>query len=410
MRASEYKGEIVIELSMKELRPGQTLGRAIYRPSGEVLLSKGFTLTHEVINRLQEIGQSRYWIQEAGLEHITPEEILPEFLLFQASEELRINAEHFRKKAKVQDNINIANFDPKAMLKDTARFTDSLLSSRILKVARTISKEFRKNKLPFLLHFTSVRTQANYMFQHAVDAAVVAAAIGRTFQFEEEELEHLVLGTMLMDIGTLLLPWSLVIKPDRLTFAEFCALKEHPTFGFEILRLDPLIPLICAHIAFQHHERMDGGGYPRRLIGYNNPPLKQEINDKRSIHRFAEIVAVADEYMSLVQPRPFAPPKSPVESIKFLLKASGNHLNSAVVDALIPMIPIYSVGSRVLIIAAHQEKMIGATAVISKTNIDRQDRPEITLLYDSEGNWIEHEIIAMETNSQVMIQQASMAN
>ena len=246
------------------------------------------------------------------------------------------------------------------------------------------------------------------MFQHAVDTAVVAASIGRAFQFEEEELEQLVLGALLMDVGTLLLPWDLVIKPDRLTFAEFSMLKEHPTFGFEILRQDPLIPLICAHIAFQHHERQDGGGYPRRLLGANKPPTKQEINDKRNIHRFAEVVAVADEYVSLIQPRQSVLPKSPVESIKFLLKASGTHLNSAVVDTLIPMIPIYSVGSRVQLIAAHDPKLVGATAIISKVNQERQDRPEITMLYNAEGEWIEHEIHNLDENTQIMIQQISM--
>jgi len=398
----------MIELSLSELREGLTLARSIYRPSGEILLSQGFTLTQEVITRLVDTGQSQFWIQEVGLEHIIPEEILPDFLLNQAADELRQNTEHFRKKVKAPAQGNTQNIDTKALLKEPGRFNDALLSSRIIKIARTLVKDFKKNRLPYLLHLTTSRTQANYRFQHAADTAVVSIALGRAFQMEEGDLEILAVGAMLMDIGTALLPLNLIDKNDRFSFAEFCALKEHPLLGFEILRNDPIIPLICAHIAYQHHERQDGGGYPRRLLGTNRPPLKQEVNDKRNIHRFAEIVAVADEYMSLVKPKPFQPPKSPVEAIKFLLKSSGTQLNSAIVDTLIPMIPIFSVGTRIQLINASKPELLGATAVISKTNPERQDRPEITVIYDSNGNWIEHEIIDLKKCAEYAIQQISM--
>jgi HD-GYP domain-containing protein (c-di-GMP phosphodiesterase class II) len=397
----------MIELTVDELRTGQTLARSIYRPNGEMLLSLGYQLSSDVIHKLRETGQTRFWIQEPGLEHILPEEILPEFLLNQAADELRKNAEHFRKTAKVPESMDLNNFTAKQVLKDTLRFADSLYSSRLIKIARTLVKEFKRNKAPYILHFTTSRNQDNYVFQNAADCAVVAIALGRAFQFDEEELENLALGAMLMDMGTFLLPWKLVTNPDRISFAEFSAIKEHPILGFEILRNDHSIPLICAHIAYQHHERQDGGGFPRRLQGTNKPPVKQEINDKRLIHRFAEIVAVADAYIGLIQPRSAQTSKSPIDAIKFLLKASGTQLNAAIVDTLIPLIPLYSVGSRVQIIGASNEGLIGATAVVSKTNPERQDRPEITLIYDAQGNWIEHEIFNLEEIPQMAIQQTS---
>lgn len=395
-----WSDSTVIELAYRELRPGQTLARSVYRPTGEVLLTMGFPLTAEVIEKLSDVGQSRFWVQEEGLEHIIPDEILPDFLLSQAAEELRQNAEYFRRKAKISEKLENDEID-------SSRFTDSLLSNRLVKVARTLVKEFKKNKPPYLLQFTTTRTHANYPFQHSADAAVVSMALGRAFQFDETELEHLALGTMLMDIGAQVLPPNLANKSERLTFSEFNALKEHPAIGFEILRNDTVIPLICAHIAYQHHERQDGGGYPRRLMGTNKPPMKADSKDKRSIHRFAEIVSVADEYMSLIQPRPFLPQKSPLDAIKFLLKAAGTQLNSAIVDVLIPMIPIYSIGTRVQVVAAHKESLVGCTAVISKTNPERQDRPEITLIYDAQGTWIEHTVYNLEERPELVVQQVS---
>jgi len=395
----------LIELNVNELRPDQALARTVYRPSGDVLLTVGFKLTEEVIAHLSEIGQSLFWIQEPGLEHIIPEEIMPDFLLGPAAEELRANAEHFRRVAKVPDNFDTKMVRPKELVCEPSRFSGSLNSSRLIKIARGLAKEFRRSKPPFLLHFTTPRSVANYPFQHAVDTAIVAAAIGRIFQFDEDDIENLVLGTMLMDIGMQLLPLNLTNKSDRMSFAEFSAIKEHPMFGFEILRNDSQIPLICAHIAFQHHERQDGGGYPRRLIGRNASPQKSELNDKRYIHRFAEIVSVADEYMMLAHAKPFQPQKSPLDAIKFLLRSAGTQLNSAIIDTLIPMIPVFSVGNRVQVIASSKHSLLGATAVISKTNPERQDRPEITLIYDAKGNWIEHEVYHLAQHPGIAIQQ-----
>ena len=395
----------MIELAAKELRPGQVLARTIYRPDGEILLSSGYTLTADVVKKLLALDQSRYWVQEEGLENIIPEELIPEFLLNQISEDLRQNAQFFRKAAKVPELLDLALFDPKLLINNSARFIDTIQASKVLRSARILVKELKRQKQPFLLHFTTQRSQSNFLFQHAVDAAVVAAALGRTYQLEDSKLETLVVGTMLMDIGMCLLPARLSSKPDRLSFAEFCALKEHPTFGFEILRNNPALPLTSAHIAYQHHERQDGGGYPRRLIGTNNPPLRQDMSDKRLIHRLAEIVSVADMYMSLSRPSPSQAAKSPLEVIKFLLRASGTHLNSSIVDTLIPMIPLYSVGSRVEIVAAPTPDLVGCIALVSKTNPTRQDRPEITMVYDAKGSWIKHDVMKLEEHSQITIQE-----
>ena len=76
------------------------------------------------------------------------------------------------------------------------------------------------------------------------------------------DLEKLAFGCMLMDVGMVVLPEELLTKESRLTFQEYLAIKEHCTYGYTILRENKGIPLTSAHIAFQHHERQDGAGYP----------------------------------------------------------------------------------------------------------------------------------------------------
>ncbi|NLB62653.1 MAG: HD domain-containing protein [Fibrobacter sp.] len=399
----------MIELTVNELKAGLSLARSVYRSTGEILLTAGYTLTNEVIEKLKESEQFIFWVQEPGLEHILPEELIPEHLYNQAVEELRLNAEHLKKSININsENFDYREFNVKTFLKSLSNLPDALLASRITKLGHTLSRELRRVQQPFLLHLASTRNRGNYLLQHAVDVTIVAICLGRYLQYSEEELENLAVGTLLMDIGLQALPGDIAVKAQRLSIHEFNALKEHPNLGFEIIRNSTTIPLVCAHVAYQHQERQDGGGYPRRLTGTNTLPLKQKINDKRSIHRYAEIAAVADAFVSLIKPRPGEKIRTPVEAIKFLLLAATTQLNAAIVETLIPMIPILGTGSRVKIIAAPDEKLVGYTAIVSKSNPAYQELPEITLLYDAHNQWTEHVIINLAENPGYALQQISI--
>ena len=130
-----------------------------------------------------------------------------------------------------------------------------------------------------MINLNNIRNQSNYIHQHALDSTVISIMLGKKFGYTTFELEELAQGCLLMDVGYLAMPEELVNRTGRYSFSEFSLLKEHPTFGFAILRENPKIPLISSHVAYQHHERQDGGGYPRRLKGDNKPPLRE--NDHR---------------------------------------------------------------------------------------------------------------------------------
>lgn len=393
----------MIEVATSELRRGQVLTRSVYRNNGEIMLTSGFSLTDEVISKLRHMDQSSYWIQEDGLEDIIPNEMLPDYMINQAVEELRLNAEYFRQKVGLSTYKQTTQiYNPFAFMKDVSKFDDSLRAKRLSKVSHVLAKEIRQKKAPFILHLPSVRTQENYLFQHAVDSALVSAVLGRIFTYSDDEIEKLILGVMLMDFGYFVLPGNLAMKSGRLSMEEFKLMKEHPSFGFEIIRNNSSIPLICSHVAFQHHERQDGGGYPRRLFGTNLAPLKTEVKDKRHILRYAEIAAVADTYVNLIHPRPGELVRTPVEAIKFLLKAANTHLNATIVDAIIPLIPLFSVGSRVQIVSSQDDFLIGCQAVICENN---DDRPQIILIRDAEGEKIKPQRLNLNERRDIAVLQ-----
>jgi len=140
--------------------------------------------------------------------------------------------------------------------------------------------------------FESMKSKDEYTYQHNIGVGVLSTLIGKWLQFSEEDIAVLSLAATLHDIGKVRFSQELLLKPDKLTPEEFDQLKLHTIYGYEILKnmpgLHPRIPLV----ALQHHERMDGSGYPQRLA-----------NDQ--IDRMSRIVAIADVYYSMSSKRPY---------------------------------------------------------------------------------------------------------
>jgi hypothetical protein len=111
--------------------------------------------------------------------------------------------------------------------------------------------------------------------------------------------------------------------------------------------------------------------------------VKNLASEKGRIHRYAEIAAVADTYVSWIAPRPGSPAKTPEEAVKSLILSAGGHLNKSVVDALVTLIPVYPVGSKVVVIRDTRGMgLAGFTGVVVKSRMERPEQPAILLLYD----------------------------
>jgi HD-GYP domain-containing protein (c-di-GMP phosphodiesterase class II) len=239
------------------------------------------------------------------------------------------------------------------------------------------------NKEAAMVNLSSLRTKGGYLFQHAFDVTVTATILANKLHFNRYDLEELAMGCMLMDLGMVVIPDELVNKASRLSFQEFTILKEHTTYGYSILRENPDIPLIAAHVAYQHHERQDGAGYPRNMNGKNDVPIKRLSNERGIIHRYAELAAVADTYVALISPRPHqAVPKSPEQAIRTLITAAGSQLNRTIVDALITLIPVYPVGTRIVIVKDEKYNMTGYTGIVARYRQEAADKPAIMVMFN----------------------------
>lgn len=372
----------MIKLSLEEINPGMRLARSIVTESGELLLSSGNVINERVIGKMRDIGLTAAWIAVDGAEIGIPEETINEQLSLQSQFVVKENADILKQVAQIK-SVTQANIN--AVLADSSRFKNIIAVEEIKKVIKHIMEELL-TKEPVAVNLNTIRTKSGYNYQHALDVAITAILLANKLKYSQREIEELALGCLLMDLGMVLFPQSLLNKQENWTDQEQHLYREHPALGYAILRQNDRIGVTTAHVAYQHHERQDGKGYPRGLRGDNQIPIKTLSPKKGMIHRYAEIASVADAYISLLSPRPgTAAPHTPDEAMRLIIKGAGTHLNRAVVDAFITIVPAFPVGSRVVIVEDRKyRKYTGYSGVVARTGPLNPEKPVLLVIFDRE--------------------------
>jgi HD-GYP domain-containing protein (c-di-GMP phosphodiesterase class II) len=391
----------MIQITNEELEVGMVLAKSVYHDNGELLLASGYTIDDKILPQLKKLNSPYFWIQEKGTETIIPKQLISDQISLQNKEYLRENVEILKEIADVKDSTKESIH---RSMKDTKKFKNIIVTDKVKKSVSDIIDSLTGMESA-MVNLTSIRTKVGFIYQHAIDVTATAIILANKLHFNRTEIEELALGCMLMDLGMAVIPDEIVNKASRLSFQEFNILKEHTTYGFTILKENPEIPPVSCQISYQHHERQDGAGYPRRLRGNNEVPIKRVSTEKGTIHRYAEIAAVADTYIALISPRPhISVPKSPEHSIRTLITAASSQLNRAVVDALITLIPVYPVGTRIIIVKDDKYNMTGYTGVVARYRHKTPDKPCITIMFNRKKEKIKPFLLDLAEEPGVAIQ------
>jgi HD-GYP domain-containing protein (c-di-GMP phosphodiesterase class II) len=180
-----------------------------------------------------------------------------------------------------------------------------------------------------------IRSHNGHIFSHSVNVGVIALMIGVKMGLDRSGLEVLGLGALMHDAGKILVETALLNKPDRFSLTEYEAIKRHPGDGYELLRRHLAGNEVPAQIAFEHHEREDGSGYPRGLSGAET-------------HPFAKIVAVADVYDAMTSHRVYRRPIPSHKALAEIRADAGGKLYRNAVDVLCKVAAPYPVGSHLV--------------------------------------------------------------
>lgn len=205
----------------------------------------------------------------------------------------------------------------------------ALLKERIREVVAELSRHET-----LLIYLTDIRQRREYLYGHCVDVGVFAMSIGMAMGLAEEDILVLGLGGLLHDYGKTGISEDILEKKGPLTLGEFDLVKQHASLGYNALRQEPSIDSRIALIALQHHERIDGRGYP------------WGVGDE-DIHPLARVVAVADVYDALITDRAYRPRFSYQRAIQIIAAAGGSQFDAKVVAAFERIAVPYSIGSTV---------------------------------------------------------------
>jgi len=224
-----------------------------------------------------------------------------------------------------------------------------------------------------LLGLTNIKNYDDYTFNHCVNVAIYAIALGQRIGVPKKHLSHLGMAGLFHDIGKTSIPKEVLNKTDKLSPQEWAMIRAHPVVGAEmVIRLKEWGDLSARLIdaAFEHHLKYDLTGYPR-------------LAKKRNITLFGKIIAISDFYDALVRPRVYR--QFPYVSEKILglmLERAGKDFDPALVKVFINMIGIFPLGTLALL---NTNEM--GIVVQSQEDPDLIDRPKVCLLQYSEGEY-----------------------
>lgn len=202
------------------------------------------------------------------------------------------------------------------------------------------------------------------LFTHAVDVCVFALVIGKQQGFRTSQLERLGLGALLHDVGQMRLPHNLLQKQGAFTEQERQLMHQHPRLGAAILMQVDGIPEESLRIVVEHHERLNGAGYPAGLKGVDISPL-------------SEITSIADVYDAMLSSQQGLPPLLPAQAIRELYQCGiRGEFDPRWVERVVRCFGIYPVGSLV-------ELSTGERGVVTAVSHVDALRPSVNIIWDA---------------------------
>lgn len=309
-------------IEIEQLKTGMKLARTIYDGTGRVLLNAGCHLSDRYINKLSSFGIPFIYIEDELIGPLEVEDVVNDRVRIQTVKALKSVAETTRMRTEI-------DFKPVSDMVN--RILDDLIAVPNM-----------------LVQLMDIRSTNMYDYNHAIAVSVLSIMTGMALEMDDLKIKTLGMGAILHDIGK-----SLSRGP------------EHTLHGFEILRNNKALNVMIAHVAYQHHERYDGTGYPRQLKG-------------EDIHLFAAIAGVSDMYDNLVSNLDPDKRLYPYQAIEVVMAESGRGYHPEVIRAFCRNIAPYPVGAAVRL-------NNGAVGVVISVPKNFTTRPVIKLITNNVG-------------------------
>lgn len=345
-------------VSVGLLEAGMVAAKNVRSAAGRLLVTADTVLSDSMVEKIQKTGIGSIYVRNP---------------LFQSLDIPDIVAEDVRMKTVMALQSAVTAY----------KKTKALDVQPLKQLLRVLVTDIIRNR-DSMIHQLDMRTYHDYIYAHSVNTCILSVLIAVNMDYSESRLNDLALGTVLHDIGMMMLPDEILLKMGNLSPEESKRVQLHPEEGFDILRSVREIPTTAAHISFQHHERVDGKGYPRSLAA-----------DK--IIEFAKVASVADIFDALVSDRPYRKGMLPHEAYEVMMTLANIYVDPEILHLFLTNVAVYPVGSVV-------QLDDGRHGVVTKVTPRLQVRPCVRLLTDKEGRLLaEPEEIDLSAHLTLMI-------
>jgi putative nucleotidyltransferase with HDIG domain len=338
---------------------------------GDVPVPRAADTMGELMRRLQQAGIERIVI-EAGVEHdeittlvqsvartdrgsTTPTPQLPHIRVGKLQTEDRVEtpSDMASFQRLYEDATGIAE-----QLWDSASTEGKPDADAARGIVDSLAQAVAQNRTA-LLALAALKNYDNYTFTHMVNVSILTMGQARGLGIEGTALRQVGLAALLHDIGKVRTPPEILNKPDRLTDKEFAILKRHTIDGAEILRTTPGVPALAPIVAFEHHLRIDGTGYP--------PVTRPQLNVATML------CAIADVYDAMRSQRVYQKAFPSDRILVVLQQNDGAQFDANLVRRFVQLVGIYPAGGLVRLDT-------GETAIVTKTYAPDPYRPRVKLI------------------------------
>lgn len=368
------------KIDVLELQAGMILSEAVINEGGTIeLLAKGSTINKRHISMLQNLGirvvsvfEPQDLVQEnaelTSHDHVaivsraakesgidfdisaylkSLEEIEKDHLSWEATSPFNANMEVHVLTGEGNVPIDIKH---KVVIEETRELFDHIKDSDQLNyeslkanVERLLPDMLRNNDV--LMRLKQLEESDDYTFQHSLRVGILASMMGKWLGYSKNDLEDIATAGLLFDIGKMKVPDFILNKQGIVTPEEYEVIKKHPQFGYSLLLKTKGVSQNVKYAALQHHERIDGSGYPLRI-------------NAGQIHEFAKILMVCDVYDALTHDRIYKGKISPFDAAEYVSWNSGHIFDTRICYVFLTNLAEYYTGKEVILSNGNQGRIV----------------------------------------------------
>jgi len=371
-------GSTMKSIRVNDLKPKGFFSKPLYLDKGFILLSPEMPVTAELSNRL-----AKWEFREVFSEGIPLDAAADETVVEETGKEDVIIAEGAGEREKLEAVGTFLTSYIEYIDSVYTRFvTDSELKfNDLLERMRQICELLAENRRYVLRGLALVEPHKNYLISHAVNTSIFSILLGSTLKMPLPRLMELGASAVLHEIGMVKLPSNLFMTNRQLSPEERRRITAHTILGFNILK-EKQVPLAVQLATLEHHERMNGSGYPRAIGG-----------DQISL--YAKIIMVACSYDAVTVARPFREGKESHEGILDLLRNEGKQYDELIIRAMVQTLSIYPIGSFVLLTS-------GKKGLVIDTNPDNPRFPVVQVIGAKNPDGTELSVRTSETGVRIL--------